>query len=211
MSGRPGSPVEFAQRATQAKQLRDAEVEAARLKYEATLQRLHEERAYSPPESPRADATSYFAAQLRKAVQVEVKQVIEEVVERLSRTDTERVTKKAGNQLSPRTISRLEEEYRKGLQESVENIEDIASGAGLVVQHGYVNANGCLQPLTQGKPVLTNVDDSGALSELQPVKTPGQRALAADEYEAAARDYDFSPDPQLCAEGASGEGGNAGA
>ena len=194
MSGRPGSPVEFAQRATAAKQLRDAEVEAARLKYEATLQRLHEERAYSPPQSPRADATSYFAAQLRKAVQVEVKQVIEEVVERLSRTDTER---KAANQLSPRTISRLEEEYRKGLQQSVENIEDIASGTGLVVPQGYVDADGCMQPLTQGKPVLTNVDDRGALS--------------ADYHEAAAYRAALSPDPQLCAEGASGEGDSAGA
>ena len=208
MSGRPGSPVDFAQRATQATQLRDAEVEAARLKYEATLQRLHEERAYSPPQSPRADATSYFAAQLRKAVQVEVKQVIEEVVERLSRTDTER---KAANQLSPRTISRLEEEYRKGLQQSVENIEDIASGTGLVVPQGYVDADGCMQPLTQGKPVLTNVNDSGALSELQQVKTPGQRALAADYQEAAAYRAALSPDPQLCAEGASGEGDSAGA
>ena len=130
------------------------------------------------------------------------------------------LAKPAAEQLSPRTVSRLEREYRNGLQHNINWIEDMATvhdtprkaaPRGLVVPAGYVDADGCMQPLTQGKPTLTNIDGDGNLSELQPITTPGQRALAADclamdapEPEPSDPQGPVAPDAQLYAGGCAG-------
>lgn len=168
--------------------------------YEVAVQHAYEAHGDAPL-SPRDNANVFFHKQLNqlqrqqgilhdRIVALEQQTVSPRTVQRLKDTYATQTV------ISPQTQKELKDAYDAQMDRNISVVADLETPPnspqsqeetperGLVQMRGYVNADGRYEPLSQCKKVL--------FAEPEP-------------------DDALSPDPQLCAEGGSGEDGSAGA